>query len=112
MAKRIKLGRRTELPLFAVGAYISWGPILCIGSVQDLGSTVRGPLMFIAVIVFLVGAVVHILDAIDRHDRAVIEKIDDSVGDVYEAGAKAKQRQMDLAAAEPQLAVVHDLSPR
>lgn len=113
VAKRIRLGRRTELPLFALGGYVLSGPILFMAGVLDLSSAMRAPLLIAAVIAFLVGAVAHILDKIDRHDRAMVRKIDDSVGDVYDAGGKAKERQMNLAAAnDRQLAVVRDLGPR
>lgn len=121
MAKRIRLGQRTELPLYALGGYVASGPVLWIGSALDLSSQLRGPVMIGAVIVFLVGAVIHILDQlckikeqIRRHDSAMITKINDSVGDVYNAGKRSKARHdaLEAEADTPRLAVVHDLSPR
>lgn len=114
VAKRIQLGRGTELPLLALGGYVSSGPILFIGGVQDLDSTLRGPVMFGGLIVFLVGAVVHILDKIDRHNDEMLDKIEHSVGDVWDAGERAGVRHEVLAAESPPLAVVRDLnlSPR
>lgn len=114
MAKRIRLGQRTELPVHALGGYVASGPVLWIGSALDLSSTFRGPVMIGSVIVFLMGAVIHIIDRIDRHDRAMIVKINDSVGDVYDAGKRSKARHeaLEAEAGSPHLAVVHDLSPR
>lgn len=114
MAKRIRLGRQTELPLYALGGYVLTGPILWLGSAQDVSSALRGPALIVAVIAFLAGAVIHILDRIERHDRAMITKINDSVGDVYDAGKRSKVRHDALAAeaGAPRLTVVHDLSPR
>jgi hypothetical protein len=112
VAKRIRLGRRTELPLWALVGYVSAGPILYLGGALDLSSTLRGPVMFIAIIAFLTGAVVHILDKIGRLKEAVTEKIDDSVGGVYDAGERAGVRHEVLAAESQPLAVVRDLSPR
>lgn len=114
VAKRIRFGRRAELPLCALGGYILSGGLLCIGGVQDLGGSWRGPLMFAAIIAFLAGAVIHIVDKIDRHDAAMTTKIDDSVGDVYDAGERAGHRHLALEVEAPgaALAVVHDLGPR
>lgn len=116
VAKRIKLGERTELPLYALGGYVLSGPILLLGSTRELSSMLRGPVMFIAVIAFLVGAVIHILDRIDNrigeHNAAMITKINDSVGNVYDAGVQSKDRHRNLVDPDAKLAVVRDLSPR
>lgn len=112
MAKRIRLGRRTELPLFALSGYVLSGPILLMAGVLDLSSAMRAPLLIAAVIAFIGGAVVHILDKIDRHNTEMLTKIDDSVGDVYDAGAEANERHRNLVDPDARLAVVRDLSPR
>lgn len=114
VAKRIKLGRRAELPLCALGGYIAAGALLCFGSLQEFGESTRGPLMFAAVIAFLAGGVIHILDKIGLHNEEVLAKIDDSVGDVYDEGERAgvRHEMLAAAAADTQLAIVHDLSPR
>lgn len=88
------------------------GPILWLAGVLDVSSALRGPALILAVIAFLVGAVVHILDRIDQHDAAMNTKIDDSVGDVYDAGAQANERHRNLVDPDAKLAVVRDLSPR
>lgn len=96
------------------------GPILWLAGVQDVSSAMRGPALIVAVIAFLAGAVVHILDQICKlreqirqHDAAMITKINESVGDVYDAGKKSKERHQALdATSGVALAVVRDLSPR
>jgi hypothetical protein len=58
--------------------------------------------MISAIIVFLAGAVVHILD-----------KIDHSVRNVYDAGGRAERRKAALQAIPtPESAAVHQLVPR
>lgn len=114
VAKRIRLGRRTELPLYALGGYVLTGPILWLAGAQDVSSALRAPALIIAVIAFLAGAVIHILDRIDQHDAAMNTKIDESVGDVWDAGAESERQHQALTVDEvvPPLAVVRDLSPR
>jgi hypothetical protein len=67
--------------------------------------------MIAAIIAFMAGAVFHILDRIEQHNAAMLGKIDDSVGDVYDAGARAKARQMELATRTAPLASVSRLAP-
>lgn len=123
VAKRIKLGKRTELPLYALGGYILSGGLLFGGAAQEFGMTLRAPMLISAIIAFLAGAVVHTFDKIDQHSAAMLDrinvhnsemlgKIDASVGGVWEAGERAGERQAQLKAQVPKLAVVHDLSPR
>jgi hypothetical protein len=59
--------------------------------------------MISAIIVFLAGAVVHILD-----------KIDHSVRNVYDAGGRAERRKATMQAAipAPETASVHQMVPR
>lgn len=118
VARRIKLGSNIEVPLYALGGYVVSGGLLAVDCMVQSGDFGR-----IAIIAFLAGAVVHILDEIslrgdalqekiDRHNEAMLGKIDDSVGDVYDTGKQAGVRHERLAAGSPQLSVVHDLSPR
>jgi hypothetical protein len=89
------------------------GPILWLASAQDVSSALRAPALIVAVIAFIGGAVIHILDKIDRHNTAMVRKIDDSVGDVWDAGERAGERHQALDAVDDKpLAVVRDLSPR
>lgn len=100
----------------AVGGYVSSGLLLCVGSALHFGAVIRAPLLIAAVIAFLAGAVVHILDKLTRLRATLVAKINDSIGDVYDEGERAGVRHEQLAAATaagtPQLAAVHDLSPR
>jgi hypothetical protein len=118
VARGIKLGSNIKVPLYALGGYVVSVGLLAVDCRVSSGDFGR-----IAIVAFLVGAVIHILDEIsqrsdalqkkiDRHNAAVQKKIDDSVGDVYETGERAGVRHERLAAATPQLSVVHDLSPR
>lgn len=118
VARRIKLGSKIEVPLYALGGYVVSGGLLAVDCMVPSGDFGR-----IAIVAFLAGAVVHILDEIslrgdalqekiDRHNEAMLGKIDDSVGDVYDTGKQAGVRHERLAAGSPQLSVVHDLSPR
>ena len=111
MAKRIRFGSR-ELPLYALGGYVVSGGLLFGGAAQGIGTPLRVPLMVMAIIAFLAGAVVHTFDKIDQHNTAMLGKIDESVGGVWDAGERAGKRHAALADAAPTLAVVHDLSPR
>jgi hypothetical protein len=107
VAKRITLGRKTALPLCALGGYVSSGVLLCVDLLVPLGDFGR-----IAIVAFLAGAVIHILDKIGRHSAALLEKINDSVGDVWEAGGRARERRLEFEASQPPPENVHRLVPR
>lgn len=110
MAKPVKMGM-AELPIRALGGYIAAPMLVAIGGLQPVGSAPRLPLMMLAIIVLLGGAVVHILHKIDQNTSDVHHKIDDSVGNVWDAGRKSGRRQQQLDdAGAATLAVVRDIA--
>lgn len=97
------------------------GLLLCIGGAQEFGTQWRLPLMTTAVIAFLAGAVVQVLNKIDtkidEHNHEMLKKIEDSVGDVWESGERAgvrhqilkqAERHAPLVRSESRLAIVPD----
>lgn len=102
MAKRVRFGN-AQLPIYALTGYALSGILLVYGGLQPYGTDWRGPLMFASVLAFLAGALVQILDKLER-----------CVGRVWDAGGRARQRQMDVEAEvqRGQLAVVRTLAPR
>lgn len=107
MQKRIKLGR-TAVPVGALVGYASSGLLLAIDWKMPFGDYGR-----IAIVAFIAGAVAHILDRIDQKTEVVEEKIDDSVGPVWDAGEKSGRRNQRLEASRPvTLAAVRELGRR
>lgn len=98
------------MPLDALGGYVLSVCLLAVGGAQPWGTALRAPLMLVGVVVFLAGAVAHILDKQDRMNDALAEKIDHSVGDVWDAGERAGVRHAALEV--PALSVVPDVVPR
>ncbi|MFC5268408.1 hypothetical protein ACFPJ1_40415 [Kribbella qitaiheensis] len=69
--------------------------------------------MISAIFALIAGGLVHLLDKSERHNAAMLEKIENSVGDVWDAGKRSGKRERALEdSVPPPLAVVHDLSPR
>jgi hypothetical protein len=81
--------------------------------VADRGLSL-GYLGRLAIVVCVFSAVIHILDRCRRDRAALVQKIDDSVGAVWDAGARHERRLVDLEMEAPtmELAAVHDLVPR
>lgn len=98
MAIRIRIGN-AQLPIYAASWYALSGVLLVLDQVASRGYYGR-----LSIVVFLVGAVIHVLDKIDR-----------CVGKVWDAGGRAERRRAEAeAAAEqgPPLAVVRTMAPR
>lgn len=111
MATRIGWGSRSigvparavMVPLYALGA-----GLVLVDQLEHMAYYGR-----LGIALILLGGVVHVLDKMDRNNVTVHEKIDQSVGRVWDAGGRAERRRAEIAAAQPrELAVVRDLAPR
>jgi hypothetical protein len=62
--------------------------------------------------VLIVGGILQVLGRIKRNKAELMDKIDQSVGKVWDAGERAGERRKGLEVESPTLAAVHDLVPR
>jgi hypothetical protein len=86
----------------------------CLGIADRLHSFGdAGGLGQLGIMVFLLAALVHVLDKLDRMRQAMIAKIDHCVGDVWEAGGRATERRIAYENSRAtQRATVHSLVRR
>jgi len=84
--------------------------VLLVGGIYLRSGEIRTT----ALSVLIVAAVLTVLERVDRANRQQLRKIDESVGQVWDAGGRARGRQMLLeqAAERAELAVVHEMTKR
>lgn len=97
VAKRLRFGN-AQLPIYALTGYTLAVALMVV----DQAAT-RGDFGRLGVVLFLAGAVIHILDKFDR-----------LVGQVWDAGGRAERRRAEVAAVAPpdELAAVRSIAPR
>lgn len=89
-------------------AWVSGGGLLVVGIATPLGDLRAGGLG-----ILLVAGVATLMERNDRNHRAQLEKIDASVGKVWDAGGRAERRRIDLEqSASGGLAVVREMPQR
>lgn len=109
MSKRLKLGG-CEVPVWALVGYALAGPLMFIEQVVTVHGVMLGGRLGVAAL--LTGGWIHLHDKANRNKAEMLQKIDQSVGNVWDAGERAGRRHAELEAAEPTLAAVHDLPRR
>lgn len=88
-------GRKARRPLIVAGYVLA----AFLGSL-DLALP-SGDFGRLAILVLIGAGVGHVLYVIDRNTNAVHVKIDDSVGDVWDAGERSGLRRGQLVASRP-----------
>lgn len=94
------------VPVHSLSCYVAAGLLTITDQLVPLGDFGR-----LGLGVLIVGGIIHLADKQDRNNKAVHDKIDRSVGKVWDAGGRAREREMRLEASQqgPDLATVHRL---
>lgn len=100
---RLSFGcKRVVVPVYAVA-----GVVMAIDQMVPSGATGR-----LGLGTLVAGGILHILGRIKRNKAELMDKIDQSVGKVWDAGGRAERRRIELESDSRPLAAVHDLAPR
>lgn len=103
MVARISLGcKRVVVPVYAVS-----GVVMIVDQM-----TPGGKLGLVGIFVCIGGGIIQVVGKLEQIRVCMLEKIDRSVGRVWDAGKRAGERRRDLEAASKPLAAVRDLVPR
>ena len=108
MEKIFALGRQARKPLIITG-YVLSTALMGLDLAHPTSDMGR-----LGILVLIAAGIGHIIEVIERKTTLVQGKIDDSVGDVYDAGGRARERQIMLEIGRGKLgsATVHRLVPR
>jgi len=101
--------RKVIVPLFAIAAGLEAVVVAGVLGIVDQAAPLDD-IGRLGIFVFLIALGLTLNAKLDRNREQLKEKIDHSVGDVYDAGGRAMERRMKMDSREA--ATVHRLAPR